>query len=112
MGAPEVERLDLFVVLDLGRRAFLEDPPVVHHRHALGDAERDVHAITVNRWPHGYAYQPELLWEPEYASEEEKPWVLGRAPFGRIAIANSDAGASATTQCAIEQGWRAVQEAL
>ena len=25
------------------------------------DAERDIHAITVNRWPHGYAYGPGLL---------------------------------------------------
>ncbi len=76
------------------------------------DAERDIHAITVNRWPHGYAYSPDLLWEPDYASDEDKPWVRGRKRFGRIAIANSDAGASATTESAIDQGWRAVQEAL
>jgi spermidine dehydrogenase len=76
------------------------------------DAERDIHAITVNRWPHGYAYSPELLWEPDYASDEDKPWVRGRKRFGRIAIANSDAGASATTESAIDQGWRAVQETL
>jgi len=76
------------------------------------DAERDIHAITVNRWPHGYAYSPELLWEPDYASDEDKPWVRGRRRFGRIAIANSDAGASATTESAIDQGWRAVQETL
>ena len=76
------------------------------------DADRDIHAITVNRWPHGYAYQPGLLWEPDHASEDDKPWVRGRRPFGRITIANSDAGASATTESAIDQGWRAVQEAL
>ena len=76
------------------------------------DAERDVHAITVNRWPHGYAYSPDLLWEPEYEREEDKPWVKGRQPFGRVAIANSDAGASATTPSAIDQGYRAVQEIL
>jgi spermidine dehydrogenase len=76
------------------------------------DAERDIHAITVNRWAHGYAYSPGLIWEPDYASEEDKPWVRGRKPFGRIAIANSDAGASASTKTAIDQGWRAVQEIL
>ena len=76
------------------------------------DAERDVHAITVNRWSHGYAYSPNLLWEPDHASEADKPWVKGRERFGRIAIANSDAGASATTESAIDQGWRAVQEIL
>lgn len=76
------------------------------------DAQRDIHAITVNRWAHGYAYNPELLWEPDYASDGDKPWVRGRTGFGRIAIANSDAGASATTECAIDQAWRAVQETL
>ena len=74
------------------------------------DAERDIHAITVNRWPHGYAYSPGLLWEPDYDADEDKPWVRGRRPFGRIAIANSDAGASATTDSAIDQAWRAVGE--
>ena len=76
------------------------------------DAERDVKAITVNRWPHGYAYSPDLLWEPHYASDAEKPWVIGRQRFGRIAIANSDSGAKADTNAAISQGWRAVQETL
>ena len=74
------------------------------------DAERDIRAITVNRWPHGYAYSPGLIWEPEWAREAEKPWVIGRKPFGRIAIANSDAGASATTHSAIDEAWRAVRE--
>jgi spermidine dehydrogenase len=76
------------------------------------DAERDIKAITVNRWSHGYAYSPHLLWEPTYASEAQKPWVIGRQPFGRIAIANSDAGAQADTNCAITQAYRAVQEVL
>ncbi len=76
------------------------------------DAERDIEAITVNRWSHGYAYNPGLLWEPPYASEADKPWVKGRQPFGHIAIANSDAGASADTDTAIAQAHRAVQEIL
>lgn len=81
--------------------------------HGAGfDAERDIHAITVNRWAHGYSYGPGLIWEPEYASEAEKPWVIGRQPHGHITIANSDAGASATTKSAIAQSYRAVQEAL
>ena len=81
-------------------------------RSAGFDAERDIRAITVNRWPHGYAYSPGLLWEPEWKSEAEKPWVIGRQPFGRIAIANSDAGARADTNGAITQAFRAVQETL
>ncbi|MEO0365559.1 MAG: hypothetical protein AAF265_08710 [Pseudomonadota bacterium] len=74
------------------------------------DAERDVSAITVNRWAHGYSYSPHLLWEPEYSDEADKPWVIGRQPWGQIAIANSDAGASADTNTAIAQAFRAVRE--
>jgi spermidine dehydrogenase len=36
--------------------------------------------------------------------------VIGRARFGNMAIANSDAGANAYTNEAIDQGFRAVQE--
>ena len=42
------------------------------------DAGRDIQAITVNRWAHGYSYSPGLTWEPDYASEADKPWVKGR----------------------------------
>jgi spermidine dehydrogenase len=75
------------------------------------DADRDIHAITVNRWAHGYAYSPGLIWEPDYASDDVKPWVIGRQPYGRIAIANSDSAARADTNAAITQGYRAVMEA-
>ncbi len=76
------------------------------------DPDRDISAITVNRWAHGYAYSPDLLWEPEWPDESSKPWVVGRQPFGRISIANSDANASADTNTAIAQAARAVQEVL
>jgi spermidine dehydrogenase len=73
------------------------------------DPAHDIEAITVNRWAHGYAYTPNYLFDPQW-TEEEKPWVIGRAPFGRIAIANSDAGANAYTNEAIDQAHRAVVE--
>jgi spermidine dehydrogenase len=73
------------------------------------DPARDVAGITVNRWAHGYAYSPNSLFDPNW-TEDEKPWVVGRKPFGRIAIANSDAGASAYTDMAIDQAYRAVGE--
>jgi spermidine dehydrogenase len=75
------------------------------------DPARDIEAITVNRWAHGYAFTPNPLFDPPW-KEEEKPWVIGRKPFGKIAIANSDAGASAYTDVAIDQAWRAVGEIL
>ncbi|MDG1707394.1 MAG: hypothetical protein P8H03_01460 [Emcibacteraceae bacterium] len=39
-------------------------------------------------------------------------WLEGRKKFGLIAVANSDAGAQAMTEAAIEQGHRAIQELL
>ncbi len=73
------------------------------------DPAHDIEGITVNRWAHGYAYTPNYLFDPEW-TEEEKPWVIGRKPFGKIAIANSDAGANAYTNEAIDQAHRAVME--
>jgi spermidine dehydrogenase len=75
------------------------------------DPARDIEGITVNRWAHGYAYSPNPLFDPQWRKGEE-PWVVGRQPFGRITIANSDAGASAYTNVAIDQAYRAVEEVL
>jgi spermidine dehydrogenase len=73
------------------------------------DAARDVTAITVNRWPHGYAPEYNPLFEPD-VPESERAHVIGRAPFGNITIANSDAGGGAYTDSAIDQAQRAVAE--
>jgi spermidine dehydrogenase len=73
------------------------------------DPVHDIVGITVNRWAHGYAYTPNALFEPKW-KEGEQPWIVGRKPFGRITIANSDAGASASTDVAIDQAYRAVGE--
>jgi spermidine dehydrogenase len=75
------------------------------------DAARDIAAITVNRWPHGYAYEYNPLFDPDWPPGEA-PHEIGRARFGRIAIANSDAGAAAYTDSAIDQAHRAVAELL
>jgi len=73
------------------------------------DPAKDIEAITVNRWPHGYAYEYNSLYDPEWPAGQS-PCEIGRQPFGRIHIANSDAGAFAYTNEAIDQAWRAVQE--
>lgn len=75
------------------------------------DPARDIKGITVNRWAHGYSFSPNSLFDPEW-KEGEEPWVVGRKRFGRIAIANSDAGANAETDTAIDEAHRAVQEIL
>ncbi len=74
------------------------------------DPARDITAITVNRWPHGYAYQYNSLWDPFWLEGGPLPCVEARKPFGRIAIANADADAYAYTDCAINQAYRAVND--
>jgi spermidine dehydrogenase len=73
------------------------------------DPARDIEAVIVNRWPHGYGYEYNPLFDPDWAPGQA-PHEIGRRPFGRIAIANSDSGATAYTDVAIDQAWRAVNE--
>ncbi|HKM72468.1 MAG TPA: hypothetical protein VJX94_20820, partial [Stellaceae bacterium] len=75
------------------------------------DPARDITAITVNRWPHGYAYEYNPLFDPDWRNGEA-PHEVGRTRFGPIAIANSDAAAAAYTDAAIDQAHRAVEELL
>lgn len=71
------------------------------------DVANDILAITVNRWPHGYAHEYLDLWDKN-VEEGNEPHLLARAPFGNISIANSDAGAYAYTHGAIDEAFRAV----
>ena len=73
------------------------------------DAAEDILAITVNRWPHGYSYGYLDLWDSGW-EEGQAPHDIARQPIGNITIANSDAAASAYTQAAIEEAFRAVNE--
>lgn len=74
------------------------------------DPARDISAITVNRWPHGYTYQYNSLWDKFWLEGGEQPCAIARKSFGRIAIANADASAYAYTDAALDQAYRAVQE--
>jgi spermidine dehydrogenase len=72
------------------------------------DAGRDVLAITVNRWSHGYSWGPNTLvdnWE-----EHESVIETARRALGRVTIANSDSGWSAYAHVAIDEAKRAVGE--
>jgi spermidine dehydrogenase len=75
------------------------------------DARRDILGLTVNRWAHGYAYTYDTLADPDLP-EADRPHVRGRRMFGRVAIANADAGAAAFVNVAIDQAERAIQECL
>jgi len=80
--------------------------------------EDDVAAITVNRWPHGYSYEYNELYDdpsfgPDHGSaggEDKGPHVLGRRAIGKISIANSDSSAYAYIQGALDAANRAVEE--
>jgi len=79
------------------------------------DAARDIAGITVNRWPHGYAYghDPEtgqIAFNPGSWPAEKRVWEIGRKPFGNIRIAGTDAASNAMTESAIEEAHRAVSE--
>jgi spermidine dehydrogenase len=68
----------------------------------------DISAITVNRWPHGYAYSADSLFDRETSGPQ--PYEVARRRCGSVTIANSDAGWNAYTHEAIDQAWRAVNE--
>ncbi len=82
------------------------------------DFDRDVSQFTVNRWPHGYAYEyNELYDDPSCVAyhgiargPDKGPHVEGRQKIGNISIANSDSSAFAYLQGAINAAHRAVQE--
>ena len=76
------------------------------------DAERDVAGITVNRWPHGYAWEYNDFSDPAEYNPYNGPHIKGRARIGRISIANSDASAYAYVDGAIDAADRAVNEQL
>ncbi len=75
------------------------------------DPARDIEAIIVNRWPHGCAPEYNALIDGD-TPPDRMPNLIGRARFGRIAIANSDSGMAAYTDVAINQAHRAVHELI
>ncbi|BFM10305.1 NAD(P)/FAD-dependent oxidoreductase [Simiduia litorea] len=75
------------------------------------DAKRDISAITVNRWPHGYAYEYVDLFDPVY-EPGAAPHEVARRPFGRLHIGNSDSEAFAYVDGAIDAARRVIDEIL
>ncbi|MNZ43563.1 protoporphyrinogen oxidase [compost metagenome] len=72
------------------------------------DHQKDIQAITVNRWSHGYSYFANSLFDDE--EESEKLMNLARTKVGNVTIANSDAAWDAYAHAAIDEAWRAVDE--
>jgi spermidine dehydrogenase len=76
------------------------------------DVEREIAGITLNRWPHGYAYEYEGVGVDGEYGRYSGPHIAGRAQLGRISIANSDSEAYAYVQGAIDAADRAVNEQI
>ena len=74
------------------------------------DADRDIAAITVNRWGHGYSGGDNPLYDSPRKGAE--PYEIARTRFGNIAFANSDSEWAAYAHAAIDQAHRAVGELL
>jgi len=72
------------------------------------DAARDIRAITVNRWSHGYAYTYNSLYDVR--AERKKIPERARQKIGNVVIANSDAVWKPYAHSAIHEAWRAVGE--
>lgn len=73
------------------------------------DAQKDIAGITVNRWPHGYAYEYNELFDGDM-SPLKGPHIEARKPVGKLAIANSDSSAYAYVDGAVDAAIRAVTE--
>ena len=76
------------------------------------DVSRDVSAITVNRWPHGYAWEYTTTGDSFDYDRSYGPHVVGRQAMGRIFIANSDSEAWSYVDGAVDAADRAVKETL
>ena len=71
-------------------------------------SSRDIAAITVNRWSHGYSYDHNSLFDDDKSFAGTS--AVARRTAGRVAIANSDAAWSAYAHSAIDAASRAVRE--
>ncbi len=79
------------------------------------DPARDIAGITVNRWPHGYAYghdpdSGEIAFEPQLWPDAQRHWQRARKRFGNISFAGTDAASNAMTEAAIEEAYRAIED--
>jgi spermidine dehydrogenase len=77
------------------------------------DPASDIAGITVNRWPHGYAFSVDaesgdVAWWPKWWRHERRPWVDARQRVGNIAFAGIDAASNAMTESAIVEAHRAI----
>jgi len=71
------------------------------------DSERDIGAITVNRWGHGYSYYSNPLFDPP---EAEREMDLSSKKLGRVHFAGTDAAWMPFADRAIDTAHRVAAE--
>jgi len=74
------------------------------------DPARDIEAITVNRWAHGYSIAYAWPWDKAFYPDGPLPGEVAARPFGRITFANTDRSSIAYMNYAIDAARSAVNE--
>jgi spermidine dehydrogenase len=76
------------------------------------DPARDIQAITINRWAHGYSFEYGLPWDKAFYPNGPLPGEVAATPFGRITFANTDRSSQAYVDSAIDAAYQAVNEQM
>ncbi len=69
----------------------------------------------ITRRDFAYGIDPvtgQVAWMLDELPHERSPWLVARKPFGRIAIANSDATADAMTEGAFRAAHLAIEDLI
>ena len=76
------------------------------------DPARDIEAITVNRWAHGYSIEYVWPWDKAFYPDGPLPGEVAARPFGRITFAGTDRSSRAYIDSAIDAAYGAVNELM
>lgn len=111
MNARDQSRLARHLLIDLPFSE-LEKMTRNHLQGMLGssgfDHQKDILAITINRWGHCYSYAFNSLYDDE--KESKHIIEVAKKKYGNIAIANCDAAWDAYAHSAIEEAIRSIRD--
>jgi spermidine dehydrogenase len=74
------------------------------------DPARDIQAITINRWAHGYSIEYTMPWDKDFYPDGPLPGEVAAWSFGGISFANTDRSSVAYSDAAIDAAYSAVDE--
>ena len=76
------------------------------------DPARDIEAITVNRWAHGYSIEYVSPWDNAFYPDGPLPGEAASKRFGRVTFAGIDRSSRAYVDSAIDAASSAVTELM